>query len=230
MKQKRGTKPHGQIRQSQVVTTFGPGSLVDLPNYSVLVAGLEHWSKGGEEIVEPRLIVKLQQILDVPALKLYSPPPDQEDPTAPSTGISAWQFPEWFITQDISWGSGPSTTRSRLLVHRKALTRGKFVDRDRKKRPVVPIRFVRACRSGHIADIDWYGFVHEGQTECRRQLWIDERGTSGDLAEVWIRCECGQERSMSQAAKMQHRALGHCDGSRPWLGPYTKEACGEPNR
>ena len=24
--------------------------------------------------------------------------------------------------------------------------------------------------------------------------------------------------------------LGLCDGSRPWLGPYTKEPCGEPNR
>ena len=25
-------------------------------------------------------------------------------------------------------------------------------------------------------------------------------------------------------------ALGHCDGSRAWLGPYTKEECDEPNR
>ena len=29
---------------------------------------------------------------------------------------------------------------------------------------------------------------------------------------------------------MQTKALGNCDGSRPWLGPYTKEPCGEPNR
>ena len=48
-------KPHGEIRQSQLVTTFGPGSMVDLPNYSVLVAGLEFWSAGGETISEPRL-------------------------------------------------------------------------------------------------------------------------------------------------------------------------------
>ena len=25
-------------------------------------------------------------------------------------------------------------------------------------------------------------------------------------------------------------ALGYCDGNRPWLGPYSKEKCGEPNR
>jgi hypothetical protein len=33
-----------------------------------------------------------------------------------------------------------------------------------------------------------------------------------------------------KAALMQTQALAICDGSRPWLGPYTKEQCGEPNR
>ncbi len=44
MSKKRTKKPHGQLRQSQVVSTFGPGSLVDLPNYSVLIGGLDSWS------------------------------------------------------------------------------------------------------------------------------------------------------------------------------------------
>ena len=47
---KPAKKPHGEIRQSQLITTFGPGSMLDLPNYSVLVAGLEFWSAGGETI------------------------------------------------------------------------------------------------------------------------------------------------------------------------------------
>ena len=68
-------RPHGQIRQSQLITTFGPGSMLDLPNYSVLVAGLEFWSAGGEEVVEPRLIEKLCQLLGVPTLTLRTPPP-----------------------------------------------------------------------------------------------------------------------------------------------------------
>jgi hypothetical protein len=59
---------------------------------------------------------------------------------------------------------------------------------------------------------------------------MDERGTSGDLAEVWIRCECKAERNLGEAALIATQALGNCDGSRHWLGPYTKEPCGEPNR
>lgn len=234
MSRRPGAKPHGEIRQSQVVMTFGPGAMLDLPNHSVLIAGLDFWSKGGEEIIEPRLTDKLAKILDLPTLRLFTPPTEQEDPTAPPTGIDCFQFPEWFITQDVESSDPESSSRSRMLVHRKALTRGKFIDRNRKKRPVVPVRFVRACRCGHIGDIDWYTFVHSGPNDCatkHRQLWIDERGTSGDLTEVWIRCECGKaERNMAQAAKLQDRALGHCDGYRPWLGPFTKEKCGEPNR
>ena len=34
---------------------------------------------------------------------------------------------------------------------------------------------------------------------------------------------------MAQAAESR-RSLGHCDGSRPWLGPYTKESCDQMNR
>jgi hypothetical protein len=66
------------------------------------------------------------------------------------------------------------------------LTKNKFIDDTKTKRSVVPIRFVRACRAGHIGDIDWYNFVHGGKTDCRRPLWIEERGTTGDLSEVWV--------------------------------------------
>ncbi|MCH7686801.1 MAG: DUF1998 domain-containing protein [Planctomycetes bacterium] len=233
MNRRPGSRPHGQIRQSQLLTSFGPGAMLDLPNHSVLVGGLDTWSTGGDEIIEPRLVDKLKRLFDPPlqVLKLYSPPPDLDDPTAPQTGITAWQFPEWFITQDIDAEASHGIVRARMLVHRRMLTKGKFIDDSRKKRSVVPIRFVRACRNGHIGDIDWYEFAHGGKTECRRQLWIEERGTTGDLSEVWVRCECGNgESNMLQASEQRLVSLGHCDGNRPWLGPYTKEKCGEPNR
>jgi Domain of unknown function (DUF1998) len=225
----RGRRPPGRLRQSQVITTFGPGALVDLPNYSVLIGGLDQWSSAGQvEVHEPRLVAKLEELLRVQGLRLRTPPLDDQDPTAPKTGVTAWRFPEWFIT-DVVESTGAS--RSRLLVHRNALHGGRFiVDDDRKRRYVVPIRFVRACRRGHIGDIDWFNFVHSGKGDCRRQLWVDERGTSGDLSEVWIRCACKTERAMTDAATLATRALGMCNGARLWLGPYSGENCGELNR
>ena len=233
MKRKPKSRAHGQIRQSQLITSFGPGAMLDLPDHSVLIGGLDSWSTGGDEIIEPRLVEKLKTLFDPPlqTLQLLSPPPNLDDPTAPQTGITAWQFPEWFITQDVDKERSKGAVRARLLVHRKMLSKGKYIDDAKKKQTVVPIRFVRACRNGHIGDVGWYEFAHKGETKCRRQLWIEERGTSGDLAEVWVRCECGNgERNMSQAAETSTRTLGHCDGNRPWLGPYSNESCGEPNR
>jgi hypothetical protein len=225
-------KPHGQIRQSHVVMTFGPGSMFDLPNQAVIIGGLEYWTKG-DEVHEPRLLAKLKDLLQLSSLVLHAPPPADDDPgSTRKTGIDSIQFPEWFITQSGQGQETGSQTRSRRLVHRTSLTgKSKFIDEEKKSQSVVPIRFVRACKKGHIGDIDWYAFAHGGRTTCRRPLWIDERGTSGDLSEVWVRCECGQaERPIIDAIKLPTNTLGHCDGSRLWLGPLMKEPCGDPNR
>lgn len=220
----RPVRPHGQLRQSQVLTTFGPGAMVDLPNHAVIIGGLEHWEGVSDQIFEERLVAKIQDILQATNLKLYAPPIDLQDPTAPKTGITAWQFPEWFVAQfEVPWGD---VFRSRPLLHRRTLIDGKYFDKERKKRPVVPVRFVQACVNGHISDVDWYDFVHRGQSACKRQLWMDERGTSGDLADIFARCECGQSRSLAEAAEIDKRPLGYCKGLRPWLGAASQEKCG----
>jgi hypothetical protein len=36
------------IRMSQLVGTFGPGAMLDLPDRSVLVLGLDHWEMQGK--------------------------------------------------------------------------------------------------------------------------------------------------------------------------------------
>ncbi len=92
MNQRRAKRPHGELRQSQVVTTFGPGSMLDLPQHSVLVAGLDHWTGVSDEIVEPRLADKICTLLDIPAVKLYAPPPDPQDPRRHNPGLLPGSF------------------------------------------------------------------------------------------------------------------------------------------
>ncbi|HLN31050.1 MAG TPA: hypothetical protein VK395_25140 [Gemmataceae bacterium] len=52
-----------RIRPSQIITTFGPGAIVDLPDDSVMIAGTEHWFEGHKphtKISEPRLQAALK--------------------------------------------------------------------------------------------------------------------------------------------------------------------------
>jgi len=41
--------PEGKMRQSQAITTYGPGAMVDLVNDAVLMGGLEFWSLRGRK-------------------------------------------------------------------------------------------------------------------------------------------------------------------------------------
>ena len=128
-----------------------------------------------------------------------------------------WRFPEWMLVQEEAGERG--SERSRRLVHRKSLDeKGRFDGRQ-----VVPTRFVRACPRGHVARPQ-LALVRprlRGR-RARRQLWLDERGTGGDLADLVVRCECGKSRGMHEAAELELKPLGSCRGARPWLGAHAQ--------
>ena len=113
-------------------------------------------------------------------------------------------------------------------MHRKALD-----DHRRfEGRRVVATRFVRACPRGHVDDVDWRRFVHRPGGDCppTRPLWLDEQGTTGDLADLLVRCECGASRRLSDASMLEITPLGTCSGARPWLGRGANEDCNLPSR
>jgi len=222
---KQGPRPEGQVRRSQVLTTFGPGALVDFPKHAAMMGGLESWGdpdkEGYQQIFEERLEAVLRIREQNPHLRLFAPPSSPDDPQAPARGITAFEFPEWFVEQPADAHVGEGGFRSRRLLHRRAIERGSYG-------PVVPIRFVRACPNGHISDIDWRGFVHGG-AQCAQQLFLDERGTSGDLADILVRCACRMSRSLVDATqKGDMSPLGPCWGEMPWLGNAVQGAGESP--
>ena len=225
-----------QLRSNQLISTFGPGAMVDLPDKSVIVSGLQGWSYRPDQpciIHEPRLAAKVGRLFQRPTIELRSPPPAEalqfrQGKVQP--GVKGYIFPHWFIVQYAQ--ESAHGHRRRRLVQVKDLEKGRFREPldGNKSKPVVPVRFVRACRKGHVGDIQWRDFTHGGRVPCQQDLWIEERGTSGDLSEIWIVCECGAQRSLREAAQRDQSppSLGHCNGSRPWLNDIEC-SCGEPN-
>jgi hypothetical protein len=219
----------GQVRSSQIITTYGPGSLIDLPEDSGLVGGLDLWPSplNLDGVEEPRLAGRLRT--DGGQLpELFTPPAASDDPRKQATGIKVVRFPEWFVVQEgqTASGTGGNRDRSRRLVHRMSLDARRRYEGKR----VVATRFVRACPRGHVDDIDWYRFVHGAGDVCRGELWLEERGTSGDLSNLFVRCSCGKRRGMHEAKEIAEAPLGVCNGARPWLGAYAHETCDQPSR
>ncbi len=233
-------KAHAQLRRSQVVGTYGPGALIDLPRYSAIMAGLESWGsvKNLTEVQEPRLAARLATMGGTTTPKLYLPPDDEGDGFSEAKhGVGAFLFPEWFLVQEEDAPPGADTAfgpRARRLVHRSMLDENK---RTYQKRRVVATRFVVACPRGHVQDLDWHFFLHGGDGGCTRATpkWLIERGTSGDLGDIVARCDCGRERSLFDATERDRSALGSCHGEMPWLGRdddgrTIREECGLPAR
>lgn len=210
------------IRRSQVITTFGPGSLIDLPEHAAIVGGVDTWGDPVllkyTPVTEDRLVRALQRAHNGAPIRLYSPPVIESDEQPPK-GIKAFLFPQWFVEAEAP--RERNNARIRRLVERRSLVSGKLGGgRGDKPSEVVPVRFVQACAKGHVSDIQWREFTHKGATTCRQGLALLERGTSGDLADLLVICGCGQSRPMSDAAVMKQgiSALGECQGHRPWLG------------
>ncbi|MFZ9937981.1 MAG: DrmB family protein [Luteolibacter sp.] len=227
-----------QIRANQLITTFGPGAMVDLPDKSIIIGGLETWKfdPGKPCIVEePRLAAKLARLIRQQqksfkghSIQLRTPPPAADaifQKGAVTPVVAGYIFPHWCIVQNVELTSRKHRRRRLVMQGQLDGASGRFRDKGRTY-PVVPVRFVRACRKGHVGDIQWREFAHGGPTHCQQDLWMEERGSTGELSDVWITCDCGAIRNMSEAA--EKGTLGKCNGSRPWLDD-SDHACGEAN-
>jgi hypothetical protein len=65
----------GDLRPSQPLLTFGVGSIVDLPNLSVMIMGLDDWPIAhAPEIGEERLLAAVLQHLGEHFARLLTPP------------------------------------------------------------------------------------------------------------------------------------------------------------
>ena len=220
---------------SQLLFTYGPGAMLDLPDHAVIVSGLGDWdANAGRIIEEGRLTDLLRTIEDerrpegvVPVLR--TPPYDDEDKHGDrAPGIAVRVFPEWFVCDSEGEGGTERAdegrlreTRRRLVPFRElnATSAGTLSFRpEGKKVAVNPIRFVAACSKGHLQDIDWRRLVHrDADATCHRTLHWVERGVSSDPSDVSVRCECGARVTLSELYRPGF--LGRCQAVSPWLTP-----------
>lgn len=238
--------PKEALRRSQLIGMFGPGALVDLPKRAVLMAGLDHWVGVHEavELDEPRLVASVRRMTgETLRLKVPPTPEHDEDPK----GVVAFQFPELFVSQEPDPRELAQGRRSRRMIRAKQWESLKPKERQR----YVPMRFVAACKNGHLQDVEWGRVVHGDAAPCApEELGLVELGVAGDLADLSVRClRCGLAVVLASLVAGGHevddgegeggsgkddgdggKRLGFCSGKRPWLGKrVASEVCVDPD-
>ncbi len=236
----------GAVRPSHLMFTTGVGSLVDLPNFSVIVRGLDDWSYDSveyEPVTEPRLLAAVRGLKECRDVTQLRPAPwldglDQ-DPSGPASriGVPVAPFPTWLrCTACDTLASLESHEFGFENARARRPQDARFFHRDcpRKKggRPplAVAARFVLACTQGHLDDFPYAKFVHRGG-ECATgavhpKLRMDDRG--GNLgANVQVRCvPCGERRNMRDVfGRFAAERLPGCRARHPHLATFEPGGC-----
>lgn len=210
------TRAIGDVRPSQVITTFGPGAIVDLETLSVIVAGIDRWPTDEDlAIHEPRLERALR-------VKRFFPAKPSEGSFYNKRGtVPAYLFPGYQLCpvcrtlSAIGEGHTEYESKWQEIVCKAPGCKG----RGKYRATTLPAPFIVACPSGHIDDFPWREYVHRGTTGCRKKLALFSVAKTGTVADILVQCECGQARSASDAfGERRGDALGQCTRRRPWLG------------
>ena len=233
----------GDLRPSQLIYTFGVGSVVDLPGVSAMVMGLDDWDVAHVvEIGEERLLTAVREALGPQVERLCSPPLLLDDGTGPISpldpaaliGVPVAAFPRWMRCPYCSLLAPLGSGLFQLKVDPYRPDRTRYVHASCKKpgQPptVVPSRFLVACKGGHLDDFPWVDYVHHGATYCETPvIRIREFGVSGEAADIQVECDtCKQTRRLSDAfGEEAGNVLPPCRGRRPHLRDYAEAPCSE---
>ncbi len=229
----------GEVRPSQTITTYGIGSLVDLPNMSVIVMGLDDWPNAhSNEIAEERLLRSAQSILGPKVSRFLTPPRGPESQGSQTNwfdesrqiGIPVAPFPRWMVCSKCRLIAPISSGLFEAKVYPYRPDKACFVHNctTQGRAPIaVPARFLVTCEHGHLDDFPWVDFVHQGPTNCKGLLYLYEFGASGEALDVEVKCDgCGIRRRMGQAFGPNNRnVLPACRGRRPHLRDFDPKGC-----
>jgi hypothetical protein len=189
----------GELRPSQLLHTFGIGSVVDLPSLSVMVMGMEDWPIAhSREIGEERLLSTVQSILGPQVVRLLTPPRAEETVGSQTNwfddfhtiGVPVAPFPRWLVCSSCRLLAPLSSDDFPWLD---------YVHRGKQGCPG-PLRLYEVGPTGEASDVE---------------VACDRCGDKRRMAEAF-----GRDNQLNMPA---------CRGRRPHLRDYDPNGCDVPN-
>lgn len=218
----------GEVRPSQVITSFGPGAIVDLQTLSIIVASTASWNEAEAPVIREH---RLERALGV--AQFLSAPPLRGSAFNPKGTVPAFIFPRFHhcpvckTISEVGVGDPPDAIyepKEGAILCKTPGCKGVKRARGVGHAHMVPAPFIVACPSGHLDEFPWQQYVHRGQNPCRGRLQLTSNGDTGTIADLWVSCSCKARRSMSDAfgeTAVDH--IGGCGCGTPWVRPGARE-------
>lgn len=193
----------GGVRHSQLITTYGIGSIVDFVRDTVIIAGVDDWDTGKNvESAEGRKLYN-ENLQSLTGVNYFIEPKAQDGSFYnKSKDTPAFVFPELLYCP----------TCKRIVSAKEAANAN-------PKRPnkccldghdgkpcsgtLVASRFIVVCEDGHMDDFPYSWWVH-GNTACSSgrtpRISMYNIGDRSDIESLFLKCEnCGKTCGMARA-------------------------------
>jgi hypothetical protein len=223
-----------ELRRSQVITTFGVGSIVDLKYCSAVIKSPDIWPIHLKNELEARYRIddlRLSQLLNT---SYFVQPPTKYDK---GMYVPMALFPRMLYCpackslMDVKYWFKSGMPKPWNLVCDCKSKNGKTL-----KTRLIPSRFIAICPKGHMDDFPYYEWVHN-YNDCPKINEIDyipsfeyyAIGGGASLDDIKIKCKnCNRTRSLRGALTSSYHEKLRCTGNRP--EHYNKrplpESCG----
>ncbi|MGW2540708.1 DrmB family protein [Kitasatospora sp. NPDC001574] len=240
----------GSARPSSLLYTYGPGSIMDLPQFTVMPTGLDDWDRIWRRrdslppaIHAPRLREVVRTMLRSPDVQLrphpWQPKKHIRSAEGNDLGVPARVFPQWLrctgcdllgmLSQFDYRNTHPFRSDLATFEHSKCNGRAGSHTGKAMRRTAVPARYLLACVDGHLDEFPYELWVHRGQPCSRAEvptLKMEDR-TAGKGASAIIFCaSCDMRRPMNEAQGEAGKVkLPQCRGRHPHLDAFEPKGC-----
>ncbi len=207
----------GDSRPSQIITTFGPGAIIDAKKDCVTITDINYWSDSGYKINDSRFA----SYIGVDHFRV-APTGDQYT----SEDIPVVPFPDIHICSSLKCSkifrlSEHMSDEKYKASYLKFGARCPYCGASS-----YPSRFVRVCSNGHLDDFDYTAWVHKGQ-KCPGKLKMFTTGYTSSLGDIFVECElCHAKRSLSGITnKENNETQCNCNGNHPFRPLFASKKC-----
>lgn len=198
------------VRSSQILSPFGVGQIVNFPKeLSLMVCGLDLWddkikygkvNRGNNSISESDLRFSEPRLEKVLEVDYFVKPFEYKEKgeTNNYLSIPAVRFPGWHYCTNHKCGRMRKVSLTQANKYIECTS--DVCKKSKFKSKMNPVRFVAACPLGHIQDVPFKEWVHNGVVPndgAEHEISYHTGGGSGDLGSIKIKCTCNEHRSLA---------------------------------
>ncbi len=233
MKKANKIKHHiGEIRKSQIISTYGIGSIVDFVRETAVIGGVDDWDK--DDGWENRQLTN-ENLQSFTGAKYFLSP---KVSGGASYLLSNQDILSYVFPQKLYCPVCKSIIDYRELTNQSNKQKCNQYGKNGKpcNGQLVASRFVLICENGHMEDFPYSWWVHSGKP-CKSgksvpRVKMYNIGGRSDTESLILECaECGEKRSMVGVFNKNAFAGENgrpCCGKHPHLGDFTQECTAVP--